>query len=93
MLKIIWSDTARAKYFDVLDYLYDEWGEQSALKFEERIAKLENQIASGIVKFPISDKLGHEKCVVNKQNSLIFKRFKDRILIKALIDNRSNHPY
>ena len=93
MINIIWAQEAKNQYFKILGYLFDEWGERVAEDFEERILKIENQIASGIVKFAFSQNLGYEKCVIDKHNSLIFKRKENHIEIIALVDNRSNHPY
>lgn len=93
MITIVWATDARLQYFKVLEYLYEEWGELVALDFEELILINEAQIKSGIVRYPFSISLGFEKCVIDKYNSLIFKRTNELIEVVALIDNRSNHPY
>ncbi len=37
--KIIWTTTARADYFKIVDYLQEEWGQKSVLKFEGKVMK------------------------------------------------------
>ena len=93
MIDVIWSDNARSQYFDILNYLYDNWGENSALKFQERIFKIEDLLATGIIKYKPSRKLGYEKCVIDKYNSLIIQRTSSRIEIQLLVNNLSDHDY
>ena len=92
-MKVLWSKTAENRYFEIIEHLYKKWGSKSVEKFEQQIANIESKLISGILIFPKSKKSQYEKCVVNRQNSLVFQRFEDHIKIIALIDNRSDHPY
>lgn len=93
MIDVIWSSTARNQYFEQLNYLYDHFGESTALKFQEKVFKIEDQLATGLVKYPASKQLGLEKCVLDKYNALIFQRDKEQIRIVLLINNRSDWDY
>jgi plasmid stabilization system protein ParE len=93
MTEIVWAQEAKIQYLKVLNFLFDEWGEQLAIDFEEKIIKFEELISTGSIKFQYSKILGHEKCVIDKYNSIIFNRDNDRIQIVALIDNRSDHHF
>lgn len=92
-MNIIWANEAKAQYFKVLGYLYEEWGERVAEEFQERIIKAEAQIVTGLIKFPTSNKLGFEKCKVDRYSTIIFQRKEAHIEVFALIDNRSDHSY
>lgn len=93
MINIIWANEANEQYFKVIKYLHAEWGERVAQEFEDRIIKAEEQITAGLIKFPASNKLGFEKCKVDRYNTIIFQRKEAHIEVSALIDTRSDHPY
>jgi hypothetical protein len=45
MTEIVWAQEAKIQYLKVLNFLFDEWGEQLAIDFEEKIIKFEELIS------------------------------------------------
>jgi len=53
MTEIVWAQEAKIQYLKVLNFLFDEWGEQLAIDFEEKIIKFEELISCRVHKIPI----------------------------------------
>lgn len=91
---IYWSELAKDTYAKLLRYLLDNYPADVAIKLDEKVENLIKRLryfdklcpASTIVK-------QYHKCVITKQNSLIYRINQDTIEIVAFIDNRSDFMY
>jgi plasmid stabilization system protein ParE len=92
-MNVSWSKLAREKYYDVLEYLFDNFGENAAIKLENAVLKVEDNLKSGLVKYPMSKKLGIRKCVVLKHNLLLYMEIGQEVEIVAFISSSENHQY
>lgn len=72
-MKVIWSKTADKNYFKVLNYLVKEWTQKEILILDAKVQHLINSIASYKAICPKSKKLNLHKCVVDGNNSLVYK--------------------
>lgn len=92
-MKIIWSATAKRNFRKVLDYLYEEWTEKEVLKFQKNVQSLIENISKNNSICPLSKISDLRKCLIDKNNSLVYWSDSQIIYIVTLIDNRSSHQY
>ena len=92
-MKIIWSTDARRSYINVLDHLNKAWGKDIARAFRSKVNKTLKLITNTPNMYPLSKKLDIRKCVVSKQNLLLFRVSDNNIEIIDFIDTRSDHSY
>lgn len=92
-MNIIWSDTAKIQLWKIVDYLYDKWTEKEVLNFRDNVDNLTKSISKNTELCPQSKIHNLRKCLINKQNSLVYLFQNKTIYIVALIDNRSENPY
>jgi len=88
-----WSLKSKADYFEIIDYLIDNWGRNSAKKFKETLMKSLNLIS--IMPYIYTETEFREnvrRCIVVKQVSMYYKVIEDKneILIIRFFDNRRN---
>lgn len=92
-MESVWSEESIHDYFKIIDYLTSNWPSEIAVNFDFKL----NQLVERIQKFeeicPKSKLLNFHKCLIDKQNSLIYTILNETLFIVAIIDNRSNHPY
>ena len=92
--EVYWSALAKDTYSKLLKYLLDNYTFEIAINFDDKVNDLINSLQyfdqlcppSKIVK-------NYHKCVINKQNSLIYRIHNNCIEIVAFIDNRSDFIY
>ena len=92
-MEIVWSEKSIQNYFAIIDYLVLNWNSEIALKFDNQLNSLIERIQSFEEICPKSKILNFHKCLINKHNSLIYHILNDKLLIVAIVDNRSNHPF
>ena len=92
-MKVIWSASAKRNFRRTIDYLMEEWTEKEAKNFTSKIDKLVQNIKSNISFCPPSKINRLRKCLIDKNNSLIYLFENEAIYIVTIIDNRSAHPY
>jgi hypothetical protein len=92
-MEIVWSDEALRNYFKVLDYLFDNWSNNEIENFESNFDGLIERIKANREICPKSKILNLRKCLIDKNNSLIYQEINGKIFLVALIDNKSSHPY
>ena len=92
-MKIIWSANAKRNFRRVIDYLYEEWSEKEVLNFQEKVRSLIEKISDNNALCPPSKFSNLRKCLIGKNNSLIFWFAPQSIYIATLIGNRSSHPF
>lgn len=92
-MEIIWSDEALKNYFKVLDYLFDNWTSNEIENFESNFDELIERIKVNTRICPKSKILNFRKCLIDKNNSLIYQEINEKIFLVSLMDNKSSHPY
>jgi len=90
-LNIRWSSRASLQFDEILDYLTDEFGHSSASKFAKRIYKFTDTLAV----FPDIGKIQNKEIdirgfVVEKRSTVLYKIYKDHVLIISLYNNRQD---
>lgn len=92
-MEIIWSDEALKNYFKVLDYLFDNWTSNEIENFKSNFDELIERIKVNTRICPKSKILNFRKCLIDKNNSLIYQEINGKIFLISLMDNKSSHPY
>ena len=73
MMEIVWSDETLKKYFKVLDYLFNNWSLNEIENFENNFDGLIERIKTNKEICPKSKILNFRKCLIDKNNSLIYQ--------------------
>lgn len=92
-MEVVWSDEALQNYLQVLDYLLEKWTIKEIENFEIRFDKLMDKLQSHKEICPKSKLLNYRKCLIDKNNSLIYQDVNNFIFLVAIIDNKSSHNY
>ena len=92
-MEIVWSDETLKNYFKVLDYLFDNWSLNEIENFENNFDGLIERIKTNKEICPKSKIINFRKCLIDKNNSLIYQEVNGKIFLISLIDNRSSHQY
>jgi len=92
-MKVVWSETAKRNFRKIIDYLFEEWTKNEVDKFKRSLADLIARIKENVNICPVSKVSNLRRCLIDKNNSLIYLFENDVIYIVALIDNRSGHTY
>jgi len=89
--RLKWSDRSLEENRRLIIYLYNEWGEEIAIKVQEQIDKATVRIQQSPEHFPIFSKRKHvRRCVMSPQTSIFFREFDKDILIISIFDNRQS---
>jgi hypothetical protein len=92
--EIYWSALAKDTYSELLKYLLDNYPSEIALNFDDKVSDLINRLKYFDQLCPPSKIVSnYHKCVISKQNSLIYRINNNSIEIVAFIDNRSDFVY
>jgi len=92
-MKIVWSETALETCFKVIDYLFEHWSTKEIEVFESNVDALIERIASFNQMCPESKLFGFRKCIIDENNSLVYKVARDTLYIVTFLDNRSQHSF
>ena len=92
-MEIVWSDETLKNYFKVLDYLFDNWSLNEIENFENNFDRLIERIKTNKEICQKSKIINFRKCLIDKNNSLIYQEVNGKIFLISLIDNRSSHQY
>lgn len=92
-MEVVWSEEVLQNYFRVLDYLFDKWTVREIENFETRFDKLISRLQNHKEICPKSILLNYRKCLIDKNNSLIYQQINNKIYLVAIIDNKSSHTY
>lgn len=92
-MEIIWSDEALKNYLKVIDYLFENWTIKEIERFEYNFNRLIDDLKEHVGICPKSKILNLRKCVIDKNNSLIYQKINNKIFLVTIIDNRSFHSY
>ncbi|MBO6185207.1 MAG: type II toxin-antitoxin system RelE/ParE family toxin [Chryseobacterium sp.] len=92
-MEVVWSDEVLQNYFRVLDYLLENWSIREIDNFESRFDDLILRLQNHKEICPKSLLLNYRKCLIDKNNSLIYQETNNKIFLIAIIDNKSSHQY
>lgn len=91
-MKIRWTIRASDSFHKTVDYIEEEWGERSAIKFintiNEFLATLE--VYPEIGKMEIQEK-GIRGFVISRQTTVLYRIKSETIILLKFFDNRQ-HP-
>ena len=89
--KIVWTSIAEADLENVITYLEDNWTHRELNKFSKNLDKIITLIKNNPQTFPKSNfKINVRRAVVNKQNTLYYRKKENSVEILRLFDNRKN---
>lgn len=92
-MEVVWSEEVLQNYFHVLDYLFEFWSEKEIKTFENKFENLIENIKLNKEICPKSLLLNYRKCLIDKNNSLIYHEINKIIFLVNIVDNRSSHQY
>lgn len=92
-MEVVWSEEVLRNYFHVLDYLLENWYVREIENFESRFDDLILRLQNHKEICPKSLLLNYRKCLIDKNNSLIYQEINNKIFLVAIIDNKSSHQY
>lgn len=94
MNKINWSDLAYLSYTDISDYLTDKYSIDAAIRFDETVEKLVNNLKTFEHLCPkYKPRPTLRKCTINKYTSLLYRIDGKIIQLVSFFDNRGIHPF
>lgn len=87
--KIIWSDSAKNSFYDILDFLQLTWGQKQVDDFYNLTDKIIERIAHNPLQFPIYDSNIY-KALIHRNVSLFYKISpnSNQIYLMLFFDNR-----
>jgi plasmid stabilization system protein ParE len=86
-----WTDRAIEEYDKLVEYLYEEWGEEIAKRVIIEINQTVSRIQNSPEQFPVFLKSRKvHRCVASPQTSIFFKIKTEWIEITFVFDNRQN---
>jgi hypothetical protein len=92
-MDIIWSAKARITYFNVLDYLENNWTKKEIIWFNRKTELVINVVKRNPEIFPLSLKFKNiRKAIIDKNNSFFYEINKkdNKIYLLTFFDNRQN---
>lgn len=90
-MKVVWSDTAKLSYNNLVDFLIEQWEKSIVADFEKRVSSLVELIAQNSRLCPVFNEVTQlRRCVFHPNASLYYILEKDKVVIIAVIDNRMN---
>jgi hypothetical protein len=87
---IIWSPVAEITYYQVLEYLDENWTFRELEAFMKRTDEVIGHIRNNPLLYPCSKESNTHKCVVVKQVSLFYRIKPNAIELLMFWDNRLN---
>ena len=87
---IIWSPMAKISYYEVLEYLDDNWKFQQLEAFIKRTEQVIGYIANNPLLYPYSRENDTHKCVVVPQISLFYRAKNSQVELLVFWDTRQN---
>jgi plasmid stabilization system protein ParE len=70
---VIWSPVARITYYQILEYLEQNWTTKEIENFINRVEYVVQHIRKNPFQYPASKEKSVHRCVVAKQISLFFR--------------------
>ena len=91
--EIVWTKTARQSFVNLLVSIQDDWGDEKALAFAEKVEKVIVSISERPLLYPRSfhfEDSDIRKCVLSKQTSLYYRVSDSRVTLLTFFANRRN---
>ena len=92
-MEVIWSEETFENYIKIVDYLLENWTIREVERFENNFNKLIDNLKNHTAICPKSKILDVRKCIIDENNSLIYKGINNKIFLITIIHNRSYHIY
>jgi plasmid stabilization system protein ParE len=87
---IIWSPAARLTYYQILDYLNEEWTFREIENFIDRTEQVLTHISQNPSLYQYSEGTDTYSCVLVRQVNLFYRLKSERIELLIFWDNRQN---
>lgn len=87
---VTWSPEASDEYAELLKYIEEKWGIDSALNLLNDTDRIVDLLSSFPNMYPSSKKRGIRIAVINKHTSLIYRTKNNKIELLHFWDNRRN---
>ena len=92
-LTVKWSFRAERSYGEQLEYLFNKWGNASAINFMDHTEKVLEHISETPRMYPYHDRKENvHRCVLNRQVSLYYKVGQDTVTLVVFWPNRRDKP-
>ncbi len=88
--KIIWSPRSEATFYQVIEYLQDNWTDKEVEVFLATTEKVINYISEYPLMFRKTNKKSIHEALVTPQNLLVYKIFPDHIVLITFYDTRQS---
>jgi len=94
-MNIIWTPEAKQTFNSNIEYLINEWGDQVASDFLDRVDEVISKIKSNPNLFPVINEIDSiHRCVVVKQITLYYRIIsKDEIYLMTFWNNYQNPEF
>ena len=73
MRLVVWNKLAQLDFYEIIDFLLQNWSEKEAQNFINKVHEIEVLPAKGNVEFQNTDRVGVKRCVIHKQISLFYR--------------------
>ena len=73
MRLVVWNKLAQLDFYEIIDFLLQNWSEKEAQNFINKVHEIEVLLAKGNVEFQNTDRVGVKRCVIHKQISLFYR--------------------
>jgi hypothetical protein len=87
---VIWSPVAKITYYQILEYLEQNWTIKEIENFINRVEYVVQHIRKSPLQYPASKEKNIHRCVVVKQVSLFFRIRGNDIELLVFWDNRQD---
>ena len=87
---VTWSTTAQRSYYQVLEYLDENWTQKELSAFINRTEEAIGHICDNPLLYPYSKESDTHKCVVVKQVSLLYRKQTSVIELLVFWDSRQD---
>lgn len=87
---IIWSPKAKSTYYQILEYLDENWTYIEIINFIDRTEEALNFISNSPFQYLKSAKADIHRCVLIKQVSLFYRFNSDTVELLLFWDNRQD---
>ena len=89
--RITWSPLAESDFFNILNYLDQNWEKKVAANFIDLTDSIISQISINPKQFPfIHKRKGIRKCVLTKHNTLFYRDKRSTVEILRIYDTRQD---
>jgi plasmid stabilization system protein ParE len=87
--RIIWTESAKKSFDEVVEYLFQEWSQKDVSHFIHRTERVLSLISKSPRIYPIIYPVIH-RCLLSKHNSIFYTIENDQVCILACWDNRKD---